>query len=211
MISRIQYITHGNTCDDHLLNISRVCRAGIDWVQLRLKDISDSDYISTAIEAKRICDSYKAKLIINDRADISSIVDAHGVHIGQGDMPLKYVKKVLKEGKIIGCTANTFEEICSISKNQVDYIGLGPFKFTTTKLNIAPVLGIDGYNRIISNLNNFKLPIIAVGGIELGDIEAIMKTGIYGVAVSSLLRVDSNLEETVIKVKKYISNAKDSR
>lgn len=114
-------------------NIDRMCRAGANWIQLRLKNESFDTVLKTAIAAKAICDSFKVTLIINDFPEVAKQVDACGVHLGKEDTCPLDARAILGTQKIIGGTANTLEDCQILLQKQVDYIGLGPLRFTHTK------------------------------------------------------------------------------
>ena len=189
MISNLHYISQGNTPEEHLRNIRRMCAAGADWIQLRLKNESFETVLETAITAKDICDKFQAKLIINDFPEVAKKVDAAGVHLGKEDhCPLK-TRKLLGPDKIIGGTANTLEDCEILCEKQVDYIGLGPFRFTTTKEKLSPILGAEGYRKLLSSLraNGKMIPVIAIGGIVPEDLPVLAESGLHGVAISGWL------------------------
>ena len=98
---------------------------------------------------------------------------------GQADMPPIEARRIIGDGAVIGSTANTFEQIAARNDGETDYVGLGPFRFTTTKKNLSPVLGTEGYRTILGRMRteNIPLPVVAIGGIELPDIPQIMRTG----------------------------------
>ena len=203
MYSKLQYISQGKTSKEHLLNIQSVLDAGCDWIQLRLKNVDILEYESTAKKAKEICDKYKATFIVNDNVLIAKNCDADGVHLGLNDMLVLEARKILGETKIIGGTANTYEDVLKRIDEQCNYIGLGPYKFTNTKSNLSPILGLNGYAAIISKLNSVQkqVPIYAIGGIELQDIEQLFQTGIYGIAVSGLLTNTENRKAIIHQIK----------
>ncbi len=200
---RIQYLSQGKTPQQHLLHIEKVCKSGCKWIQLRLKNENLVTYLETAFKAREICDHYGAILIINDNVSEAKMTQADGVHLGLTDMCPKEARKILGNNYVIGGTANTIED-CNIQYNKgVDYIGLGPHRFTTTKKELKPTLGLEGYKNIVEKLKvqNIKIPVIAIGGITLSDIKKILKTGISGIAVSNLLTNQENLEQTIINIK----------
>lgn len=191
MISKLHYISQGKTPDAHLEHIQRACIAGTDWVQLRLKDLDEELLLETAQKVKEVTDYFQTRLIINDHYKMAIAVKADGVHLGKSDAcPLK-VRKELASWQIIGGTANTFQDCEALIKKQVDYIGLGPYQFTSTKKNLSPVLGKYGYLTIIEALKTV-VPIIAIGGISVNDTETLMTTGIHGIAVSGAITNDFN-------------------
>ena len=195
MIENLQYITQETEHLTHIDCVREACIAGIKWIQLRVKNKPDEDYLILAKEAKIICDLYDVKLIINDNVAVALLVNAYGIHLGKSDMNPTEARQLLGENIAIGGTANTLEDVITLMNNKVDYIGLGPFQFTATKKNLSPVLGVEGYYKIVQQLTELKLkdkipPIIAVGGIKTEHVKDLMKTGIYGIAVSELLTND---------------------
>jgi thiamine-phosphate pyrophosphorylase len=123
---------------------------------------------------------------------------ADGVHLGKNDMPIKEARQMLGSSFIIGGTANTFEDVKAHHEASANYIGCGPFRFTTTKKNLSPVLGLDGYRHIVKQMKdaNIQLPIVAIGGITAEDIPAIMQTGVTGIALSgTILHAENPIEE----------------
>jgi thiamine-phosphate pyrophosphorylase len=201
-ISKLQYIT------THAVHAEKACKGGATWIQLRVKDESEEDWLAMALATKIICKKYGAILIINDNVAIAKAMQADGVHLGKEDMPPEEARKILGDNYIIGGTANTLEDIKSLSAQKADYIGLGPFRFTTTKTNLSPVLGLDGYRTIIKQMQSeqIHLPIIAIGGIELPDVREILQTGVYGIAVSSAISNSGNIESAAREFMQRIKN-----
>jgi len=184
----IYYISQGITVGDHLKNISMACEAGCRLVQFRLKDIDFETYQKAAIKALEICRTYNATLLINDNVTIAKEIGADGVHIGKSDMNPNDARQIIGN-KIIGGTANTLEDCLRLIEQKVNYIGLGPLRYTTTKSELSPILGIDGYKEILGKLRALKkaIPIVAIGGIQAEDFETLFGIGISSVAVSGLL------------------------
>lgn len=199
MISKLQYITQDVENVSHVQLIEDACKAGVDWVQLRLKDKSYEDWKTIAEEALAICKKYNAKLVINDNVALVKEIGADGVHVGRQDMPVSKAREILGLDFIIGGTANTFEDVKLHVKSSADYVGLGPFRFTTTKDKLSPILGLEGYQAIVDKCKqeNITVPIIAIGGITEADVEALSTTGIYGVAVASAITHAENKKEMV--------------
>ena len=193
------FITHQTEKYDYLQSVELALKGGCRQIQLRMKEASAKDIESTASHAKRLCDKYGAGLYIDDHVEICKKIGATGVHLGQSDMPPDEARSILGNKYIIGGTANTFEDIRNLSKKGVDYIGLGPFRFTTTKKNLSPVLGLEGYKNIINlcNRSGITLPILAIGGITINDIPDIISAGVSGIALSSaILNVENPVAET---------------
>jgi thiamine-phosphate pyrophosphorylase len=199
MLPKLQYISQGTTPDMHLMHIQSALDAGVTLIQLRLKNVSDEHYLDAAHKAKALCGKYQATLIINDHAHIAQSCHSDALHLGLNDMTIPEAKKLVP-GKLIGGTANTFEHVKQRCAEQVDYIGLGPYQFTTTKEKLSPILGVSGYQNIIDHMKaeNLHVPVYAIGGIELKDIASIVSTGVYGIAVSGLI-TQSDQKETLVK------------
>lgn len=208
MLHKLQYISQGSSPDEHLKNINAALDSGVKLVQLRLKNISDELYIDYASKAKDLCNNHQALLIINDNANVAKLSHADALHLGLDDMNVLEARKIIPN-KLIGGTANTFEHIQQRCAEKVDYIGLGPYQFTSTKEKLSPVLGIEGYQNIIHQMKkeNLTTPIYAIGGIELKDIEAIIKTEVHGIAVSGLITHSDNKEKLVKEINKILYHA----
>ncbi len=172
-----------------LEQVGAACRAGIRLIQLRMKGASDEEFAKTAREAKKICGAWGARLIINDRVEVAAAVDADGVHVGREDRSVREARLLLGEGKIVGGTANRLEDIREHYLGGADYIGLGPYRYTTTKKNLSPILGLEGYQQVMQALakDGMEIPVMAIGGIGLADVAPLLEAGVYGVAFSGLL------------------------
>ena len=194
MIEKLQYITQETATLSHIDCVMEACISGVKWIQLRVKDKTTEEYLMIAQEAKTICDLYDVILIINDNVEVANQINAHGVHLGRADMYVSEARFILGENAIIGGTANTQKEVERLIEQGANYIGLGPLRFTETKKELSPMLGTEGYDEILNQLKmNYSLnetPIIAIGGIELDDLDSLLDTGVYGVAVSGLLTKD---------------------
>lgn len=194
-----QFITQGRNPDEHLLFAQEAVEGGCPWVQLRMKNVSPDVFFATATKLQKICDANNALLFINDNVEVAKAIQADGIHLGKNDMPPSEARKILHSTCIIGGTANTWEDIQRLQKEQVDYIGLGPFRFTTTKEQLSPVLGQEGYKEILQkmNSNRYNIPIFAIGGITLDDIETFQTTGVHGIAISGLVAKAPNIKAMV--------------
>jgi len=199
VISKLHYISQGENPQEHLNNIQKACTSGAELVQLRLKDLSENKILKTAIKAREITGHFQTRLIINDYYKIAKQVKADGVHLGKNDTCPLEARKTLASWQIIGGTANTLQDCESLIKKEVDYIGLGPYKFTSTKKNLSPILGSIGYQAILDELKT-KTPIIAIGGITIEDVNNIIQTGISGIAVSGEITRDFNKIKTFHKL-----------
>ncbi|MBL4708027.1 MAG: thiamine phosphate synthase [Flavobacteriales bacterium] len=190
-VAQVHYISQGQSAEEHLTNIESACIAGANLVQLRLKNIRDKVLTETALKARKITTSYQTCLIINDYYKLAKLVKADGVHLGKNDTCPTLAREYLGANYLIGGTANTLEDCEDLIQKKLDYIGLGPFRFTTTKDNLSPVLGLEGYSKLLKSLGA-KIPIIGIGGITINDVENLMTTGLYGLAFSGEITRDFN-------------------
>ena len=190
-ISKLHYISQGATVKEHLENIQKACQSGAELVQLRLKNVSDKKVEKAAAQAREITAHFQTRLVINDHYKIAKAVKADGVHLGKEDTCPKIARKDLYTWQIIGGTANTLQDCEALLAKEVDYIGLGPYRFTATKKNLSPVLGLKGYQAILDELNT-NTPIIAIGGITIEDVKELLKTGVSGIAISGEITQDFN-------------------
>ncbi|OBX26501.1 thiamine-phosphate pyrophosphorylase [Gelidibacter algens] len=191
IIPKLHYISQGNSPKEHLENIQKACSSGAELVQLRLKNVSEKKVLKIAGEAREITSHFQTRLLINDYYKIAKTVKADGVHLGKTDACPTLARKHLYTWQMIGGTANTLQDCEALLTKEVDYISLGPFRLTTTKDNLAPVLGLNGYTAIMDVLET-ETPIIGVGGITTDDVTAILETGISGIAVSGEITRDFN-------------------
>ena len=182
----IQFITHETGSISDVEGARMALEGGCKWIQLRMKDASDDEVRQAAAEIQPMCKEHEAVFLLDDRVELAKELHADGVHLGKNDMPIDEARRILGEEYIIGGTANTFEDIQRIAAQGADYIGCGPFRFTTTKKNLAPVLGIEGYRDIIAKMRNagINIPMVAIGGITPDNIDEILATGVQGIAVS---------------------------
>ena len=197
VIDKLQYISQERGNESHLIAIEKVLKSGGKWIQLRVKDEPEETVLALAQQAMLLCAEFGAKLIVNDYPTVALHSGAFGVHLGLDDMPVSEARAILGASRCIGGTANTFEDVLKRVREGVDYVGLGPYSFTTTKKNLSPVIGLEGYKDIIDQLRRAKIeiPLIAIGGIELQDIEPLLSVGVHGIAASGLLTRNDNLKE----------------
>ncbi|MCL6103555.1 MAG: thiamine phosphate synthase, partial [Bacteroidetes bacterium] len=167
MMHKLQYISQGKTVKEQTENIQSALDAGCRWIQLRFKNAEKNELSNLAFQVKELCSVYRATFILNDYVDIAKIADADGVHLGLFDTPVEKARNILGENKIIGGTANTIQDVLMRIDEKCDYIGLGPFRFTSTKEKLSPVLGLNGIAGIMKELLSGEklIPVYAIGGI----------------------------------------------
>ena len=192
----LQYITHTDK------DLESVLQGGCRWVQLRMKDATNKQFTEMAERILPICRKYNATFILDDRVHLVNELGADGVHLGKKDMPIKEARKLLGPTKIIGSTANTEEDLLSAYESGSDYIGLGPFRFTTTKKGLSPILGCEGYRRIMEYRKRHDIinPVVAIGGIRMEDLKDLHQTGVDGIAVSGLILNSNDKEQTTKEI-----------
>ena len=204
----LQFITHYTEKCSYIDSAKIALEGGCRWIQLRMKDVSETILEHHALIIQEMCKEYGATFIIDDNVFLAKKINADGVHLGKNDMPITEARRILGDDFIIGATVNIFEDILKITNSlsstansqrpMVNYFGCGPFRFTQTKQKLSPILGIEGYKEIVKKKleHNIEIPIVAIGGIANADILHILETGIDGIALSSsILRAENPIEE----------------
>ncbi len=202
-MEKLQYISQGNTIQEQEFHIRKALDNGIKWVQVRWKNAPENELINLCEISKQLCSEYQSVCIINDHVQIAKEIDADGVHLGLNDSAIEEARLILGENKIIGGTANKLSDVIRRINESCDYIGLGPLRFTTTKEKLSPVLGFEGYQKIIDGLSEQSIDIpkiVAIGSVGLEDILPLQEIGIYGVAVSGLITKQPSIINELKKV-----------
>lgn len=204
----LQYISHFTQQISYAEGIRMALEGGCRWIQLRMKDAPAEEIIACAEEVLPLCRRHGAKFLLDDHVELVRQLGADGVHLGKNDMPVDEARKILGPDIIIGGTANTIEDIIRLHKQGADYIGCGPFRFTTTKKNLSPTLGLDGYKSIVLKMKELgiDLPIVAIGGITVEDIHAVMGTGVSGIALSGAILGAPDPVEMTARIIETIDN-----
>lgn len=202
--SSLHFITHGEQIEHILVGAQMALEGGCRWIQLRMKDAPVRTLEAAIMVLKPFCRNYGAVLLIDDHVELAKEYGLDGVHLGLKDMPIDEARKILGEDFIIGGTANTLEQ----AKHQIslgaDYLGIGPYRYTTTKQKLSPILGLEGYRSVMGGLEHF--PVVAIGGIEEADIPGIMTTGVSGVAISGTILRSKNPVQTTNNIMEILKN-----
>ena len=204
-MKQLQFISHFNGRYGYLDGIRLAREGGCRWVQLRMKDASAEEILACAKQAAPLCRSYDAVFLLDDHVELVERCGADGVHLGKHDLPVDEARAILGPERIIGGTANTLEDVLRLHRQGADYIGCGPFRFTTTKKQLSPVLGLEGYRSIVSGMreHGVDIPIVGIGGITPEDIDALMETGLDGIALSgTILGAEDPVAQTELIIKK---------
>ena len=195
----LQFITHYTDRYSYTDSARMALEGGCRWIQLRMKDATPEEREQAALLTQQLCRRYGATFIIADDVDLVKKIGADGVHLGKNDLPIAEARRRLGPGFLIGGTANTFADVQAHAAAGADYIGCGPFRYTTTKKNLSPILGLEGYRDIVRQMReaDIRLPIVAIGGITAADIPSLLATGVTGIALSgTILRAEDPVAET---------------
>lgn len=196
-VEKLHFITHDLPNYSHLEQAQVACEAGAKWIQYRCLSKSDDDLLEDIHAISWVCDDWGSTLIVTDHIHLREKADIQGFHIENLEVDFGQIRKEIGDNYTLGGSSNTVVELVRLAKKGADYVGFGPFKPTKTKPNHLPLLTIEDYEVAVLHLQKqcIDLPILAVGGITLADVESLMKTGVYGIAVSSGINQSDNLYE----------------
>jgi len=169
---------------DLLGMVGAAVRGGVTVVQLRAKNLPSRDFLELGLRAADLLARTGVPLLVNDRLDIALACGAAGVHLGQEDMPVFQVRRILGRDRTIGVSVNTPEEALRAEREGADYVGAGPAHATSTKETALGVLGPEGIGRIKRAV---RIPVVAIGGISLLNAAEIGRSGVDGIAVISAI------------------------
>lgn len=187
-ISKFHYLTQDLPGRTHVEQAQIACEAGANWLQYRCLTKTDDELITEINQIAAICDDWGTTLILTNHYHLLDKVDAQGVHIEDFDTDLLSIRNQIGEDKTLGASASHIKRLLAIqATGVVDYCGYGPFAHTTTKPNDKPLLGFESYRLLQRQLITF--PVIAVGGIGITDVEPLLETGVYGIAVSAAVNL----------------------
>lgn len=209
----LQFITHRTERYGYIEGAVEALNGGCKWIQLRMKGATPDEVRAAVAQLKPLCKEHEAILLLDDYVELVAELDVDGVHLGKNDMPIDEARKILGEKYIIGGTSNTFDDVVMHVKKGADYVGVGPFRYTDTKQNLSPILGLEGYKNIVTQCKEagIEIPIVAIGGIEIADLSALMATGISGVAVSGVILRAENPVQTTQNIIETLNTAKYGR
>lgn len=208
-LPRLQYITHPLENFDDLSWVHRLHENGVRWIQLRIKEedvitrFPDRHYRAyfheIADKMRAITEALGLILTINDAVDVALFSHADGLHVGQEDDLSEVDFSVFGNTHILGGTANSMEEFRHFEGVPLSYAGVGPFRQTTTKHTLKPILGMEGYADLIRGLKEkeWTMPLFAIGGITRNDIIPLLDIGVYGIAVSGAVFHSEHDPETI--------------
>lgn len=192
-----------DSCGKNIISIARqAVKAGVDIIQLRAKRSSIKYILKVLDKLKPLLFKYNIPLIINDRADLTKLVDADGVHLGQDDLPIKLARKLLGPHKTIGVSCHNIQQIKLAQNQGADYISLGPIFATPTKPESKPI----GTKLIRKVLDKIKIPFVVIGGINQKTIQEVIDAGATRVALCRAICQAKEIRKTTQKLKSILSN-----
>jgi thiamine-phosphate pyrophosphorylase len=174
---------------------------GATVIQLRDKEASTKELVEIGRRLRRLTAERGVTFIVNDRVDVALAVDADGVHLGQEDMPAALARQLMGPAKVIGVSAGTVEEAKRAEKEGANYLGVGPVYATVTKPDAGEPIGVEGLAEI---LRAVSIPVVAIGGINEGNVEEVVATGADGVAVVSAVVGAQDIEAAARRLHRKI-------
>ncbi|MDR1405251.1 MAG: thiamine phosphate synthase [Candidatus Methanoplasma sp.] len=174
---------------------------GADIVQLRMKGSDGKEMLEQAVEIKRLSDAYSRFFIVNDRIDIAVLSDADGVHLGQSDVPADRARELLGDDKLIGVTVRSLAEAAEAESKGADYVSVGSVFRTATKYDTTQNVGLD---MVFTVKETVGIPVLAIGGINRGNIQDVIRAGADGVAVVSAVVSQNNISAAAHELRDMI-------
>ena len=192
----LQCITLDGIGISHAEQVKQLCEAGAKWIQLRMKEASEAEVEQVANDVLPVCEDHGALLVINDHLNVALNVGAGGVHLGKTDMNWKAARNLAGPDLVIGGTVNSLNDAReALASRSLDYVGVGPFRHTDTKKNLAPVMEPKAFAELLQFLG--ELPKVVIGGVLPDDLSAIAAMDAEGVAVSSGLFANGSVHENL--------------
>lgn len=193
-IPRLQFITGSSHKVSHAEEARQACEGGIRFVQFREKHATLEQCKRMAETTKLVCQSYGASLVVDDFIEVAREIGADGVHLGYEDESPEKARSILGEKAIVGGTANNIDHVKTLAPQGVDYLGVGPYRFTSNKEKLKPILGVSGYQQLMAEMEamDLDIPVLAIGGIQPDDVPDLLKTGVHGIAVASAIANETN-------------------
>jgi len=188
-IEQFHYITDDIPHLTHIEQVQLACEAGAKWIQYRCLSKADDELLAEINAIAEICDDWGTTLIVTNHIHLNGMADIQGFHIEDMDADFASLRKQVGYDITLGGSANTLDGLIRIAKDGADYANLGPFAATENKPNSYPLITVENYKSITDELkkSGVSFPVLAVAGIKIYDVEELMQTGIYGIAVSGAI------------------------
>ena len=180
--------------------VEKALKGGATFIQLREKKLDEGSFLEEAKEIQKLCRQYQVPFVINDNVDIAARIDADGVHVGQSEMEAGDVTKKLGPDKIIGVSAQTVEQALRAQEHGADYLGVGAVFPTGSKEDATEV----SHETLKAICDAVDIPVIAIGGINSGNVSELRGTGICGVAVISAIFAKKDICAAAAELKKQV-------
>jgi len=187
--------------------VELACQGGADMIQFRDKTLTDRELFKISLNLKEICKKYHVYFTLNNRVDIAYAVEAHGIHVGQGDLPVEKARQILGPSRVVGLSASSYMQAMDCVKQKIDYIGFGAIFSTSTKPE-SQATGLEALSLVKSKTD---MPIIAIGGINERNIEEVILAGADGVAVVQAVCGAQNIKKSAENIKKLILQAEQKK
>lgn len=182
-------------------DVQLALEGGVTMIQLREKNLDEESFYREAIEIKELCKKFHVPFIINDNVELAKKVDADGIHVGQNDMAAQDVRAIIGPDKILGVSTQTVEEALLAQKMGADYLGVGAV-FPTGSKDDCWVLSHDLCREICSAVT---IPVVAIGGINLGNISKLSGLGFSGISLISAIFGQDDIKSAAMKLKEEVS------
>ena len=192
--------SEGLSLEKFLDIVAQACEGGVTLVQLREKEKTGKEYYELAVKAKAVTDRYGVPLVIDDRADIAVAAGAAGVHLGQSDLPVAAARALMGPGKIIGASAKTVEQAIAAEEAGADYLGTGAIFPTTTRV-ITVLTPVETLKDIAASV---KIPVVAIGGLNAGNLSAIYGSGAKGAAVVTAIMGSADPKSAAANLRRLV-------
>lgn len=182
----VQFITQHTAATTHEQSALLALQGGCRWLQLSMKGATDDEIRPVAQRILAECRKVEATFVVEGHLELVKELKADGVFLGPDEMPIDEARNVLGHEFIIGGVANTFDEVANLRRRSADYVFCGPLRSGQAKVQAEPVLGMDGYRAIMERMSaeEVRIPVVAVGGVTLADVPALLSVGVSGVAVT---------------------------
>ncbi|MEE2839503.1 MAG: thiamine phosphate synthase [Acidobacteriota bacterium] len=187
----------------HFELVERYLQGGGRFFQVRDTSLSDSAFYHQLLKVRSLCDPFEAKFLVNNRVDLALAVKAHGVHLGQDDLPVAAARKVLGNEALIGLSTHNRDQFLKAQREDIDYLALGPLFPTSTKATENPPVGLETLRELVAES---RVPVVAIGGISLERAEDLWTAGARSVAVISDI---TQKADPARRVAEYLALAKD--
>lgn len=201
LVTDRQWLNGRKLTDD----LEKAILGGVTIIQLREKNLTNEEFINIAKDVKKLCQKYDIPLIINDNLEVALAVDSDGIHIGQDDLPVNFVRDKIGPNKILGVSVHNLNEAKKAESDGADYLGVGAVFSTTTKNDASNVTS----KELLDITTNVDLPVVAIGGINQNNCLQLKGSKINGIAVVSAIMAAANIKKATQELKQLARDIYD--